>query len=403
LNSSVTGRCDRRVAIITRLDEPGGVQSVVLSLIKGLNEEGIIPDIIWDMQPSRDLLDEKGVRAGYHPVRLRIPSPMIFHLPATLRYLLRAVNVFSTKHITQPYDFYYIFFNGFLVNDGTPHVRYLNGPPLLPQLETTPKGFRSIPFRFLRWLYKAGLRKRFPAYEYHKDSDYVVNSHFIAGLFEEAHGVRLPVVHPPIDLSGRSFSPDDLRSRDTITFFSRFVDYKRPEMVLELAKRYRDCRFVLMGGVRSESRPLFESLVEIARTDNLPNVEFFDNPSEEKVREELARTLFYVFPAVNEHFGMSTAEAIGSGAIPYVHDSGGQREVVPDKRLRFSDAQFFTLFENLMQLPDEERNKIRASLRQHIEGYSERVFIQKMVQLMCRSTSTTLESERKNEFQAAAN
>ena len=63
----------------------------------------------------------------------------------------------------------------------------------------------------------------------------MINSHFTAGLFEQAHGVRLPVVHPPIDVSDRSYDPADLPARDTLTFFSRIVDYKRPEIVLQLA------------------------------------------------------------------------------------------------------------------------------------------------------------------------
>jgi glycosyltransferase involved in cell wall biosynthesis len=377
LSSYAKENCERRIAIVARLDEPGGVQSVVLSLIKGLNEAGIIPDIIWDSQPSPDLLSKRGLMAGYLPVRLLVPSHFIFHFPPTIRYILRAANVFSTNKVARPYDFYYIFYNGFLVEDGSPHVRYLSGPPLLPQLDIAPAGLKGIPYRFFRWLYRAGLRKRFPAYEFHPDSHYVINSHFTAELFKQAHGVQLPVVHPPIDLSGRTFSVEDISQRDTVTFFSRFVGYKRPEMVLDLAKRYPDHRFVLMGGVRAQSMPLFESLKSIAQTNSLVNVEFFNNPTDEQVREELARTLFYVFPAVNEHFGMATAEAIGSGAIPYVHDSGGQREIVPDDRLRFTDSNFHSQFDDLLKLPDNQLNQIRLALRKNVEEFSERVFHQK--------------------------
>jgi glycosyltransferase involved in cell wall biosynthesis len=402
LSSYANSSCDHRVAIIARLDEPGGVQSVVLSLIKGLNAKGIIPDVVWDTQPSSDLLESKGVFAGFTPVRFTVPSPTIFHFPETVRYLLRAWNVFSTDQVPLPYDFYYIFYNGFLVKDGTPHVRYLNGPPLLPQLDIAPRGIQGLPYRFFRWAYRVGFRKRFPAYEFHPGSSYVINSHFTAQLFEEAHGTRLPVVHPPIDLFGRSFELNDLPARDTITFFSRFVDYKRPEMVLDLAKLYPDRRFLLMGGVRSASRPLFTALEEMAAAGGLTNVELIANPSDEQVKVELARTLFYVFPAINEHFGMATAEAIGSGAVPYVHDSGGQREIVPDPRLRFCDEDFFTKFADLLKLAPEEINEIRQLLRAHVEGYSEHVFNQKMMRFMQRSTSQHLESELSNEFQAAA-
>ncbi len=39
---------NKKVAIVYRLDMPGGVQSCVFSLIKGLNSMDIIPDILWD-------------------------------------------------------------------------------------------------------------------------------------------------------------------------------------------------------------------------------------------------------------------------------------------------------------------------------------------------------------------
>jgi len=246
-----------RIAVIARLDSPGGVQSVVLSLIKGLNQRGIIPDIVWDLPPAPALFQAKAVQAGYHPVRFPAPSRLLDRFPITVRYILRLANIVRSRGISVPYDFYYIFYNGFLVDDRTPHVRYLSGPPLLPQLDLASPGLRGIPYRFSRWLYRSLLRRYFPAYEFHRDSRYVINAYYTAQLFEEVHGVRLPVVHPPIDLSDRSFTAGDISQRDTITFFSRFVDYKRPEMVIELARCYPQYRFLLMGGVKPQNREYF--------------------------------------------------------------------------------------------------------------------------------------------------
>jgi glycogen synthase len=39
----------------------------------------------------------------------------------------------------------------------------------------------------------------------------------------------------------------------------------------------------------------------------------------------------------NEPFGISTVEAIAAGCVPIVHNSGGQREIVPFDDLRFND------------------------------------------------------------------
>lgn len=370
-----------RVAIIARLDQPGGVQSVVLSLIKGLNQHGIRPEMVWDVPPSSSLLEAKGVQAGFQPVHFPVPSHLLDQVPITVRYFLTLANTLTSRQVTQSFDFYFIFYNGFLVPGDVPHLRYLNGPPLLPQLDLARPGLRGLPFRFIRWVYQRMLFRRFPAYEFHRQSRYVINSDYTAQLFEEAHGVRLPVVHPPIDLTGRSFSAEDIHQRDTITFFSRFVDYKRPEMVLQLADCYPQYRFALMGGVKPQNRAFYEALRKQAVSMGLNNTFFFDNPSDRKVKEELARTRFYIFPAINEHFGMATAEAIASGAIPFVHDSGGQREVVPDPRLRFTDDQFFQQFSALLQRTPEQLNAIRFTLNEHGKQFSENVFIEKMLTL----------------------
>jgi glycosyltransferase involved in cell wall biosynthesis len=368
-----------QVAIIARLDQPGGVQSVVLSLIRGLNAHGIRPDLVWDVKPSQELLKAKGVNAGYQPVRFPVPSRLLDRVPITARYFLTIANTITNQQISHPYDFYFTFYNGFLVPAEVPHLRYLNGPPLLPQLDIASPGLRGLPFRFVRRLYQTVLRYRFPVYEFHRNSCYVINSNYTARLFEEAHGVSLPVIHPPIDLSGHRFTKEDITQRDTITFISRFVDYKRPEMILRLADCYPQHRFVLMGGVKPQNRAFYEDLQKQKPALGRKNVFFFDNPSDRKVKEELARTLIFVFPAINEHFGMATAEAIASGAIPYVHDSGGQREIVPLSQLRFSDDQFFDRFAGLLQLSQEQLNDIRFTLFDHVKQFSEEVFIKKIL------------------------
>jgi glycosyltransferase involved in cell wall biosynthesis len=150
-------------------------------------------------------------------------------------------------------------------------------------------------------------------------------------------------------------------------------------MVLRLAERHPEWRCVIMGGVPSNRRPYFESLVAQANDLNLVNTVFLDNPSNQVVKEELARARFYIFPAINEHFGMTTAEAIASGAIPFVHDSGGQKEIVPDARLRFSDTDYYLRFAALLSQPESELNRIRAELLEHVQQYTEDHYIQQML------------------------
>jgi len=377
------------IALVYRLDSPGGVQSCCFSLIKGLNREGIIPDIIWDVEPDWSLLEEIGVEANFRFIRFTIPTPFIEKLPNSLRYSAWVANTINGNQYLDDYDFFYIFYNGFLINHDTPHVRYLPGPPLLPQLETSSPGLRGIPSRINKRLYKHLLKHFLPVYEFHNNDNYVIISQYTSDLFKEAHGVELPIIYPPINLSNHSFDFKDLPNRNSITFFSRIIDYKRPEFVLKLAQEYQDLRCVIMGGVPSYRQSYFQDLQDQAKKLGIKNSVFLANPSNQRVKDELSRTLYYIFPGINEHFGMTTTEAIASGAIPYVHDSGGQTEIVIDPRLRFTDMDFMRKFDTLIRLPAEELNSIRKTLLEHIQQYSDEIFISKMLSYLSSDSTTS--------------
>ncbi|HTO93452.1 MAG TPA: glycosyltransferase family 4 protein [Bacteroidota bacterium] len=376
-----------RVGIVVRLTEPGGVQSVALSLARGLNARGIVPDILWDLPPSEPLVKSWGVRLGFHPVKFPVPTPRIDRMRLSLRYLAYMINAVDGERFRGVYDFVYTVNQVFVFPPDFPHLYYLSGPPLLPQLENPPPGIRGVPLAMFKLLYRAAWRHYRPIYDYQPGSDFVINSHYTARLFSEAHGITLPVVHPPIDLSGRSFDPADLPRRDSLVFFSRIVAYKRPGMVMDLAARHRELRCVIMGGVQPHRRSYYEDLRRSADASGL-RIEFLDNPSDQRVREELARARFYVFPAVNEHFGMTTPEAIASGAIPFVHDSGGQPEIVNDERLRFTDGEFHEKFARLVRMPEAELRAVRERLVAHMNDFSEEAFLAKMLPYLDRVPGT---------------
>lgn len=364
-----------RVGIVYRMDHPGGVQSVALALIRGLNQAGIKPDIIWDLPPNSEYLRRHKAEAGYYPIRFKIPTRRIDRLPASVRYLAHIINCYNGSDIQSKFDFLYIFWNGFLINSALPHLRYLSGPPLLPQLIKNPAGVRGLPFRFFRWLYQKYLFKSHPVYEYHQRDQYVINSEYTAGLFKDAHQVQLPIVYPPITFSDAPLDWEDIGSRDSVTFFSRIVDYKRPDLMISVAERFPQWRCVVMGGVPDHRRGYFDHLKEIAERHNLSNLEFIANPENARVQGELSRCRCYFFPAHNEHFGMTTVEAIAHGALPLVHNSGGQREIVPLADLRFEDHEIFEKLDRILSMPNAEQNQVRLKLTRHIQQFGEAVSV----------------------------
>lgn len=118
------------------------------------------------------------------------------------------------------------------------------------------------------------------------------------------------VLHPPI-----SPLPEKLNtSGDAYTLLSSLKN-KGVEIVLDLAKRYPDKRFII---VRSPAEPTHGIPDLEARVLDLPNVELHPRVSPEEVFKYLKQTRILLVPSRYETYGMSTIEAAGYG-IPSVH------------------------------------------------------------------------------------
>ncbi len=119
-----------------------------------------------------------------------------------------------------------------------------------------------------------------------------------------------PVIHPPI-----SPLPDfKLTGGNAYTLLSSLLN-KGVEVVLELARRYPDQRFII---VRSPAEPT-HGLKDIeARVAKLPNVELRPRVAPEEVINYLKETRILLVPSRYETYGMSAIEAAGYG-IPCVH------------------------------------------------------------------------------------
>jgi hypothetical protein len=76
---------------------------------------------------------------------------------------------------------------------------------------------------------------------------------------------------------------------------------------------------------------------------------------------------------------MTTVEAIAHGALPLVHNSGGQREIVPFADLRFEDQEMFEQFDRILSMPNAEQNQLRLKLTRHIQQFRESVSVGKLL------------------------
>jgi len=81
-----------------------------------------------------------------------------------------------------------------------------------------------------------------------------------------------------------------------------------------------------------------------------------------------------------EHFGISTVEAIAQGCIPIVHNSGGQKEIVPFRELRFDDK--IEAVEIIRSLRKKDNSEMRSKLQENIKKFSEKNYKQNILGLI---------------------
>lgn len=360
-----------KVALIYDLTEYGGVQTCVFSLIKGLNNKNIVPTIIWDKKPSEEIIKNQNLKVEFLKTKFTFSSKFIKKFPNSIRYLMWALNFKKISNFSNAFEFFYIFYPLIKIDENVKHIFYLSGPPLLPQLES-----KKIHFKIVKLIYKILIKPFYPAYEVQKKANYVINSIFTSEMFREAHGKNLEVVYPSNQFK-RSNDEYSIVDRNLITFFSRIVDYKRPDLIIELAVRYPNSKFVIMGLVTTNNRKFVNILKE--KTKQLDNVEILENVSIEKINEVFKKTKIYFFPAKNEHFGITTVEAILKGAIPFVHDSGGQKEIVPIDELRFKDVELFSKFHTLNDLNEKDLKIYHDHLKENLIQFEEDTYIRKML------------------------
>ena len=151
------------------------------------------------------------------------------------------------------------------------------------------------------------------------------------------------VIYPPINLK-----PKKIEKENIILTVGRFrvknvglADYKKQSVLVDVFmkmvdKGLKDWKLVLATSVKPNEEEEFEKLKTKAK--NYP-IEFLVNKKNDDLWEIYSKAKIYWHasgfgedlkkrPDYAEHFGISTVEAMGGGAVPVVINAGGQKEII---------------------------------------------------------------------------
>lgn len=171
------------------------------------------------------------------------------------------------------------------------------------------------------------------------------NSYFTKSFIDKKFNVKSIVLYPPVDLR----TIKHIKKENVILHVGRFdldsheSSYKKQDAMIGFFKKMvdgglRDWKFILIVGVKGKDKEKLNKLKEMSEgypielMDNISNQELWEYYSKARIywhatgyKENLQR-----YPERAEHFGISTVEAMGAGAVPIVFNAGGQREIVED-------------------------------------------------------------------------
>lgn len=179
----------------------------------------------------------------------------------------------------------------------------------------------------------------------------IVNSRFTKDFIDKSYSVSSEVLYPPVDI--KSFTPED--KRNIILSVGRFfspLHSKKQDILISAFKKMdlTNWKLILAGGADKSAEEEINNLkISVGKynIDILPNIPF----STLKKLYGSAKIYWHAAgfaedensnPEKVEHFGISTVEAMASGAVPVVVPFGGQKEIVDDS---LNGLYFYTIDE----------------------------------------------------------
>ena len=166
----------------------------------------------------------------------------------------------------------------------------------------------------------------------------LANSSFTADVFEDLYGVRPTVLYPPIDPIEGAQRWDQREMG--IVVAGRIAPDKRTLAAISVVDRLRErghpLHLHVVGSVPRSYRQ-YAARVSVA-AENRPYVTVERDVPRSRLAELLGAHRYGLSLKPREPFGMTVAEYVAAGMIPFAPDSGGQREILAFREDRLFDS-----------------------------------------------------------------
>lgn len=328
---------NKRVAIFQNTITGGGRIRVIEEIIRILNGMDAVPDVITfrvnpSFQPNPDL-DFRIRKVRFKPKGFNELKMPLLNLHMRL---------FEDK-----YDLLVNSNNSLLfAPNKTRTIAYIHFPRearVLSEYASLPfpDGKRASELALFSRAYRNALKLIYRFRSLPTNHTVITNSHFTKSMFLEAYpevdSNEIEVIYPPINLD--EWKNQFEKIPNTVTTLGRFSKDKRQLEQIQIAEELPHLKFNIIGFVGDKSsKKYFETCKSYIDSKQIENVRLRPNLIFDEMKEVLQASQFFMHNIRNEPFGISTVEGIAAGCIPIVHNSGGQKEIIPYEELRFEDG-----------------------------------------------------------------
>lgn len=328
----------RALFVQSTLYAHSGANAVAVWMMEALKSEYETTLLTW-RPPDFDALNAH-YGTNLHASDFRVLCPV--HLPA--RWLIQAipdtgtVQIFSyllrkVKRVGRAYD---VILTAEMEADfGRPGIQYVHFPYLRPQYSRRAHSldmplvdkFRALAEGRARpWMLLSNY-----SFDRMRENLALVNSNWTAQHYNEAFGQTATTLYPP---AAGDFPVVPFEERENgFACVGRFHPGKRQDWVIETLAKVRtafpDIRLHLVGAAdRSPQEREFRPRLLALQRAHSSWVTLHENISRQELTELLSRQKYGIHAQVDEHFGIGIAEMLRAGCVPFLHNSGGQVEIV---------------------------------------------------------------------------
>lgn len=206
----------------------------------------------------------------------------------------------------------------------------------------------------------------------------IANSHCVADIVKQTYGIDAKVVYPPVVIDVPNLPWNE--KENAFICSGRIVKAKEPHRVIKILKLVReqgfDIKLHITGGGGGIYEWQYTKLMKNLVSENSSWITVHENLPYREYVKVLAKCKYGIH-FKKEPFGISIAEMVKAGAIPFVRSEGGQVEIVGqhNEELFFNtEAEAVEKIIDVLSFSDKQ-NKLIQSLSNQKKLFSTEKFM----------------------------